>query len=169
MELQSIFFALLAVFAIASAVVTVASKHPVKSAMSLIVHFFSLAGLYLTLNAEFISVVQILVYAGAIMVLVVFVIMLLNLGDEEKLKLKFNLRTIFAALFAVVLIFQLVSAFLVNPDVISTLPSVSAKIGTAEAIGKELYTNYIIPFEAVSFLLLAAIVGAVMLAKKKID
>ncbi len=169
MELQSIFFAFLAVIAISSAVVTIASKHPVKSAMSLIVHFFSLAGLYLTLNAEFLSVVQILVYAGAIMVLVVFVIMLLNLGDEEKLKLKFNMRTILAALFAVVLIFQLVSAFLANPDLAHSLPSVSAKMGSAEAIGHELYTNYIIPFEAISFLLLAAIVGAVMLAKKKID
>ncbi len=169
MELQSLFFAFLAIFAIASAVVTIASKHPVKSAMSLIVHFFSLAGLYLTLNAEFVSIVQILVYAGAIMVLVVFVIMLLNLGDEEKLKLKFNLRFVFASLFGVVLVFQLVSAFLVNPDVINVLPTASLKIGTAEAIGKELYTNYIIPFEAISFLLLAAIVGAVMLAKKKID
>ncbi len=169
MELQSIFFGFLAVFAIASAVVTIASKHPVKSAMSLIVHFFSLAGLYLTLNAEFLSIVQILVYAGAIMVLVVFVIMLLNLGDEETLKLKFNIRTVLAALFAVVLIFQLVSAFLVNPDVMSALPSVSAKIGTADAIGRELFKNYIVPFEAISFLLLSAIVGAVMLAKKKID
>ena len=86
-NLTFILFSILAVLAIASAVVTISTKHPVRAALALVFHFFMLAGIYLTLQAQFVAVMQILVYAGAIMVLVVFVIMLLNLGNDEYLKL----------------------------------------------------------------------------------
>ncbi len=169
MSLSLILFSILAVFAIASAIITIASKNPIVSALSLVFHFFMLAGLYLTLNAQFIAVIQILVYAGAIMVLVVFVIMLLNLENEEQLREKFNIRKILAIIFAFALTIQLVSVFFGNKIGNEVLPAVSAEIGTAESIGLVLFTNYLFPFEAVSLLLLAAIVGAVVLAKRKID
>ena len=88
MTLATILFLILSIIAIATAFGTVAAKHPVVSAMNLVLHFMMLAGLYLTLNAQFIAILQILVYAGAIMVLVVFVILLLNLGKEDEAETK---------------------------------------------------------------------------------
>ena len=85
MNLQVILFAIFAIGAVASALLTITRRNPVASAMSLVAHFFMLSGLYLTLEAQFVAAVQVLVYAGAIMVLVVFVIMLLNLGKEQQL------------------------------------------------------------------------------------
>lgn len=169
MSLTFIFFAVLSIIAIASGVVTISSKNPVVSAMALVVQFFMLAGLYLTLNAQFIAVIQILVYAGAIMVLVVFVIMLLNLGDEEKLKENFNLRIGIAIAFAFVFLLQFLTIFLTKPSGLSNLAPNSITQGTVEGIGQELYTNYLLPFIAISIVLVAAIVGAVILAKRKID
>jgi NADH-quinone oxidoreductase subunit J len=128
-----------------------------------------LAGLYLTLNAQFIAVMQVLVYAGAIMVLVVFVIMLLNLGDDEKLKEKMNLRIFGAVVLSCSLFVLLAGTFLSFPSGSNHLSGISAQQGTVQGIGTELFSNYLFPFEAVSLLLLAAIIGAVILAKRKID
>jgi NADH-quinone oxidoreductase subunit J len=168
-SLTFIFFSLLAVFAISSAVVTVTAKNPVVSAISLIFHFFMLAGLYLSLNAQFIAAIQILIYAGAIMVLVIFVIMLLNLGAEEKLKEKFNIRKGIAVLFAVILIVQFIMIFLLGKSGATNLSANSAQQSTIQSIGKALFTSYLLPFEAISILLLAAIVGAIVLAKRKLS
>lgn len=169
MNLPVILFGILAVMAIATAVVTVTSKHPVKSAMSLVVHFFMLAGLYLTMNAQFIAAVQVLVYAGAIMVLVIFVIMLLNLGNEETFKMKFQTRQAVAVFFASALIVLLASVFIAHTGSVTELPENSLQISSAQNLGNELFTNYLFPFEAVSILLLAAIVGAIVLAKRKLN
>ncbi len=169
MNLPVILFGILAVMAIATAVVTVTSKHPVKSAMSLVVHFFMLAGLYLTMNAQFIAAVQVLVYAGAIMVLVIFVIMLLNLGNEETLQFRFQTRQAVAVFFASALIVLLASVFISHSGAFVELPEKSFEISTAHNLGNELYTNYLFPFEAVSILLLTAIVGAIVLAKRKLS
>lgn len=169
MELQVILFAILGILAIATAIATVASRRPLVSAISLVAHFFMLAGLYLTLNAQFIAIIQILVYAGAIMVLVIFVIMLLNLADEEALKEKFNLRKILAVLFAAMLAVQLAAAYFVNSPEMVFHPIEAAEASTAESVGAELFTNYLIAFEAISILLIAAIVGAVVLAKRKLQ
>ncbi|MFP4529470.1 MAG: NADH-quinone oxidoreductase subunit J [Candidatus Kapaibacterium sp.] len=167
MSLTFIFFAILGILAIASGIVTIASKNPIASALALVFHFFMLAGLYLTLNAQFLAVLQILVYAGAIMVLVIFVIMLLNLGEEETLALKFKYRQVFAIIFGLALCVTLVSAYL------SATPEGAAAAtlyeGTAGNIGQLLFVNYLFPFEAISLLLLTAIAGAVILAKRKID
>ena len=164
-----LFFTVLSVLAIGSGIVTITNRNPVVSAMSLIFHFFMLAGLYLTLNAQFIAVIQILVYAGAIMVLVVFVIMLLNLGDEESLKDRFNLKKFIAVMFGIAFILQLLSIYFVNPFSNETLSANSKEIGTAHYIGEALFTNYLYPFEAIGILLLAAIVGAMIMAKRKIQ
>lgn len=169
MSINFIFFAVLSALAIASAIAVIGSRNPVASAMALVFHFFMLAGLYLTLHAQFIAVIQILVYAGAIMVLVVFVIMLLNLRNEEDLKEKLNFRKWVGLALSGAFAVQLAAALLVNYTGREILPASSFNNGTAQAIGKELFTNYLFPFEAISLLLLAAIVGSVVLAKRKVE
>lgn len=168
MSLTYLFFVVLSILAIASAIVTISSKHPVRSAMALVVHFFMLAGIYLTLQAQFVAVMQIIVYAGAIMVLVVFVIMLLNLSDEELAAQQNQLRQfggiVLSATFAIALIYAF-SNFAGKPTV---FPQHTADFTTAQAIGKTLFTNYLVQFEAIGILLTAAIVGAVLLAKRKL-
>ncbi|MFH1052210.1 MAG: NADH-quinone oxidoreductase subunit J [bacterium] len=168
MSLTFIFFTVLAVLSIASAVVTISAKNPVVSALALVFHFFMLAGLYLTLNAQFIAAIQILVYAGAIMVLVIFVIMLLNLGAEEKNKEKFSIRKVISVILVCVMIIQFIMIFLLQKSGKIELPENSANLSTVQSIGQVLFTNYLLPFEAIGILLLAAIIGAIVLAKRKL-
>ncbi|MBI3006295.1 MAG: NADH-quinone oxidoreductase subunit J [Ignavibacteriales bacterium] len=140
------------------------------SALYLIVNFFCLAGLYLTLHAQFIAIIQILVYAGAIMVLFVFVIMLLNLGDERKLSDGVSWKKIVAAGFCAALLMEFVYILIYSepsPAVMSA--SMATEIGTVEYIGSQLFTKFLFPFEITSLILTAAIVGAIVLAKRKLD
>ena len=137
--------------------------------MSLVLHFFSLAGIYLTLQAQFVAVIQILVYAGAIMVLVVFVIMLLNVGREEVMKEKNGWRTPVAAALGVMLAFQMAKVFFSDMSSAPALPESAARTGTTESLGSVLFGQYLFPFEAISLLLLVAVVGAIILAKKKVE
>ncbi len=102
------------------------------------------------------------------MVLVVFVIMLLNLGKEEGLKEKFNFRKILSIAAAGALVFQLLLVVAGLTEKNKSLPPFADEMGTAQSIGMELYTNYLLPFEAIAMLLMATIIGAVILAKKKI-
>lgn len=167
MNLHVILFSVFAIGAVASAIGTISSRNPVASAMSLVAHFFMLAGLYLTLEAQFVAAVQVLVYAGAIMVLVVFVILLLNLGKEQQLAergsvIRLTLGSFTAGLFALVIILAMVA----KPTGFNELTKNAVAIGTTEAIGQSLFTQYLFPFEAVSLLLLAALIGAVVLAKR---
>lgn len=169
MSLNLAFFIVLGLLAIASGIITITNKNPIVSAIALVFHFFMLAGLYLTLNAQFIAVIQVLVYAGAIMVLVVFVIMLLNLGNEESLKEKFDIQKLLGVLLAIAFVLQIVSILIIIPSGKELLSNNSLEQGTAQAIGKELYSNYIFPFIAISLLLVVAIIGAVVLAKRKLE
>lgn len=166
--LEEIFFYVLGVVFIASAILTITRRNSVVSAMYLILNFLCLAGLYLTLNAQFIAIIQIIVYAGAIMVLFLFVIMLLNLGDERKLAEGISLRKVIGGGLALVLLMEIIyiimSAGSGFPD--KDLER-AVSIGTIEAIGKELFTTFLFPFEVTSLLLTAAIVGAVVLARRK--
>ncbi|MGQ9819294.1 MAG: NADH-quinone oxidoreductase subunit J family protein [Candidatus Kapaibacteriales bacterium] len=164
-----LFFGILSILAIASALITISSKNPVRSAFALVFHFFMLACLYLSLNAQFLAVVQILVYAGAIMVLVIFVIMLLNLSDEVRLKEKFNYRVILAIFLGLAFIFQIIALVLVKSSTNPELHPASTRIGTVEYIGSIFFKNYIVSFEVIGILLLSAIIGAIVLAKKKIN
>jgi len=134
--------------------------------MSLVAHFFMLAGLYLTLEAQFVAAVQVLVYAGAIMVLVVFVIMLLNLGNEQALTENRGLRSTLATLIGAVFAVQIILVTVAEPTGANALPSRAVEIGTTESIGQSLFTQYLFPFEAISLLLLAALIGSVVLAKR---
>jgi len=136
----------------------------------LILNFFALAGLYLTLHAQFIAVIQIIVYAGAIMVLFLFVVMLLRLADEPQLAEKLTYRKLIAVALAFGLFLEVAYIIGIESKARSAVQSPNAvTIGTAESIGTELFTNYLFPFEVTSIILLAAIVGAIVLAKKRFE
>jgi NADH-quinone oxidoreductase subunit J len=171
MSFEFILFIFFSLIAAVSAVIMITRPNPVMSAIFLIINFFSIAGLYLILHAQFISIVQIIVYAGAIMVLFLFVLMLLNAKSEQEILSGKNKIKIFAVVIAGLVFAQI--AYLIffsspgkalSPDVASSI-----KAGTVEQIGKELYTNYLLPFEAAGFLLLASTIGALVLAKKHFD
>ncbi|HJY26786.1 MAG TPA: NADH-quinone oxidoreductase subunit J [Pyrinomonadaceae bacterium] len=158
----ALLFILFAGMAIGCGLAVVAQRNPLYSAISLIGVFISLACLYVMLAAPFIAAVQVIVYAGAIMVLVVFVIMLLNVEHEERgrTRLKFLVPT--AVVLAAVLIAEV--AFILF-SVTNPTPAVS-NIGLTGSIGTQLFTRYLLPFEITSILLLMAIVGAMTLARR---
>ncbi|TAE27901.1 MAG: NADH-quinone oxidoreductase subunit J [Candidatus Kapaibacterium sp.] len=169
MSLVSGAFFVFAVCAVASALVMVTRKSPVASAVGLITHFFCLSGLYLTLQAQLLAALQILVYAGAIMVLVTFVIMLLNLGEEEKLAQKLNVRNIVGIVMAGLLGVQIIAFLIMQRGELTQLSPNAEVIGSVNELGRVLFTDYLFPFEAVSLLLLAAVVGSVVLAKRNLE
>src|SRR5438093_71565 len=155
--------------AIASALCCITRRSPVASALWLVVTLFSLAALFVLLDAQFIAVLQVLVYAGAIMVLFLFVIMLLNLGRQGPTDVKGPLGVGVAALLGGVLLFQLwILRHVAPPDAIQLPPSSMARLqqeqGLVGAIARPLFDTYLIPFEITSLLLLAALVGALVLA-----
>ncbi len=160
----SLFFFLFAGLAIACAISLVYHKNPLYSAMSLVGVFISLACIYITLAAPFIAAVQILVYAGAIMVLVVFVIMLLNLDDDRPLN---NLRYLYPV-GAVLGLTLLAQTFFIFYAVSKTpnQPVEKSEAGMTMSIGTAMYTEYLLPVEIVGILLLMAIVGAVILSRR---
>jgi NADH-quinone oxidoreductase subunit J len=170
MTAQSVFFFLLATVALVSAVLMITRRNPVVSVLYLILNFFALAGLYLTLNAQFIAVIQVIVYAGAIMVLFLFVVMLLRLGDEKQLAEKVTFRKLAAIGLGVALFLEIayIIGFQTN-ERYSVQATNAVSIGTVEAIGTELFTRYLFAFEVTSIILLAAIVGAVVLAKRHLE
>ncbi|MCX8051675.1 MAG: NADH-quinone oxidoreductase subunit J [Chlorobi bacterium] len=169
MSLQVALFFLFGIGAIATAIGTITRRNPVAAAVNLIAHFFMLAGLYLTLEAQLLAVLQILVYAGAIMVLVVFVIMLLNLGDDRALREQFTVRKVVGVVLAAMFMLQVGVLINAQPTGATSLAPTAASLGTAESIGQALFTQYLFPFEAISLLLLAALVGAIILAKRKVE
>jgi NADH-quinone oxidoreductase subunit J len=171
MNLEIILFIVLALVAAVSSVMMITRPNAVISAVFLVLNFFALAGLYLLLNAQFIAVVQVIVYAGAIMVLFLFVLMLLKTDSEFKI---FNDKRgikLFAILIVAFVFIQL--AYLIfygKPSrSLTTSEAASVHAGTIQTIGRELYTNYLVPFEVAGFLLLAATIGAMVLAKKKFE
>jgi len=170
MNLEVILFIFFAAIAAVTSVLMITRGNVVIAALFLILNFASLAGLYLLLNAQFIAVAQVIVYAGAIMVLFLFVIMLLK-PEHERSVSKIPGMKIFSFVIAFMVFVQLgYLIFFVSPSKsISAEVEKSISAGTVETIGTELFTNYILPFEAAGFLLLAATIGALILAKKKIE
>ena len=171
MSLDVILFFIFGLVAAVTAILMITRRNPVIAALFLVLNFAALAGLYLTLNAQFIAVTQVIVYAGAIMVLFLFVLMLLRPENEQKFLFSNPKTKIAALVIAFVLFLQLgYMIFFSGPSKnISWSNEKSVEAGTIESIGRELFTNYIVPFEAAGFLLLAATIGALILAKKKID
>ena len=163
--MDHIFFFYFAGVIAATSLLVVALRNPVYSALALLIMFFHVAGLYVTLHAEFLAAVQIVVYAGAILVLYLFVVMLLNVKTEER----YHNQLPVAGLLGVMLCTEVillaiqsrtaVSASAVPVDPVSTS-------GNTETIGEVLYSTYLFPFEVASLILLVAMIGAIILAKK---
>ena len=151
---------------IGSALMVIISKNPVKSVLFLVLTFFFISGNYILMNAQFIAAVNIIVYAGAIMVLFLFVLMLLNLSKENEPKNSVFVK--FAALVAGGILFIVLIAALKDGLVIAAATvDQSDSIGLVENLGKILFTKYVLPFEISSVLFIAAMVGAVLLGKRE--
>jgi NADH-quinone oxidoreductase subunit J len=161
-------FVLLAVIAIASALGMVLNKSTVNSALMLVINLVTLSGIYLLLNAQFLALIQILVYAGAIMVLFLFVIMLLNVDDEQSLFSKFRLKYFLSFLVGSVIFAQILYSIGGVTDMLPQISSDMLQIGTVEAVGDVLYTDYLFTFEMTAILLTAAVVGALMVAQYQV-
>ena len=157
-----------------TALLVIALRNPVYSVLALLVMFFHVAGLFITLHAEFLAAVQIIVYAGAILVLYLFVVMLLNLKRDDSYQRQVWLGIGLGLIALAEILYVVVTARIVEVPVIGRAARVAAAgeaadavaPGNTEAIGQSLYTTYLFPFEVASLILLVAMVGAIFLAKK---
>jgi len=164
MNITTLVFILLSVMSVGSAIMMISSKSPVHSVLWLIVVFFAISGHYILLNAQFLAIVNIIVYAGAIMVLFLFVVMLMNLNAETEPIKNYRLQLV-GIISGGALLLIIVSAVMK----IDTEQLVEMKIGDAgliKVLGMNLFKNYILPFEISSVLFLSAMIGAVVIGKK---
>lgn len=169
--MELLMFYLFSGVAVIAAFLMVISWNPVAAVLNMVVVMFCLAGLFVLLNAHFIAAIQIILYAGAIMVLFMFIIMLLNLrGDEAiwKSRNKNVLLSLAGVLLAAAAGFK-VFGTIKTSGLSSVMTKVGEDFGTTKLVGKLLFTDYLFPFEIASILLLVAIIGAVILAKIKVD
>lgn len=166
MTADAVFFFIFGGAAVVLGLMVVFFKNPVYSAIALAANMFSIAALFALQDAHFLAALQVLVYAGAIMVLILFVIMLLNLKNEELGAPRITLTKVLGAATAVLAAAAIVTVIsALKPDAPS---EIGEEFGTLTSIGRMIFSTYLLPFETVSILLLAAILGAVGIAKKKI-
>ncbi|SEF45666.1 NADH dehydrogenase subunit J [Halpernia humi] len=165
--MEQILFFIVAFVACISAIYFVFAKNPLYSILSLIVTFFSIAGLYILLNAQFLGIVQIIVYAGAIMVLFLYILMMLNLNQADESK-KPSYGKYIAVFSACILFIGMLGAYkgMAMNSVASS--SINQSAGLTKDLGRLLFNEYVLPFELASILILAGIVGAVLIGKKDI-
>jgi NADH-quinone oxidoreductase subunit J len=168
--METLLFWLLAVIALVASVSMIIQRNPVHSALFLIVTLLSLAGLFLLLSAHFLAVIQIIVYAGAIMVLFLFVIMLLDIRRTEvapsRVKLQKSLGLLLGVIFFVETVLILRSGVL--SDMAATAPAIPAHdFGTALALGRALFTSYLFPLQLAAVLLFVALIGAIVLSRRR--
>ena len=166
--MELFFFSLFALIAVVCAINVVLQKHPISSALSLIGVMGSLAVMYLALGAEFIAMAQIIVYAGAIMVLFIFVIMLLNAGAESSRGRSLIVQVLGVPLIVALLGILCYFAMQWYPDA-GFVKFGDFQGGGAQQVGYALFTDYLLPFEVTSVLILIAIIGAIVLARKEMD
>lgn len=157
-------FGILSLMAIMFALMTVLTRSPVNSVLYLVLTFFCIAGHYLLLNAQFLAVVHIVVYAGAIMVLFLFIIMLMDLNAESEPRKHIVMRII-AIVVGGTLLFVMVGA-LKGAEQLGLTQVGHSEIGLVKNLGKVLFTEFLFPFEVASILLLSALVGAIMIGKR---
>ena len=166
---ESMLFTSVALVAILSAFFVMKCRNPVNSALCLITNFLCLSVFYVMLEAPFMAAIQIMVYAGAIMVLIVFVIMLLNIGSVAKSRYTHGVA---GAAVVAFLLFIAAAKFIAGGEVANKVGNVTAQVvqdyGHTELIGTAMFTEFLLPFEIASILLLVAIVGAVILSKRKV-
>jgi NADH-quinone oxidoreductase subunit J len=159
-------FVVTAIFAIAGALVTISSRRPLRAAIGLLIHIISLAGMFLTLDAQLLAVLQLLVYAGAVVVLFVFVIMLIGPAAEVgPIQGRVASRTLSIAMtVAVALVVSTTIAYFEAP-----WEAVSDEFGTVEGLGMAIYKQALVPFEVISITLLVAIIGAIAIARSRTE
>lgn len=162
--MASVFFFYFAAIIMTTSILVVALRNPVYSALALLIMFFHVAGLYVTLHAEFLAAVQVIVYAGAILVLYLFVVMLLNVRREDR----YHAQLPVAVLLGVMLLTELVMLALQRDWGRSPPAAPGSEVGNTEMIGEVLYSTYLFPFEVASLILLVAMIGAIILAKRDI-
>lgn len=160
-----IIFFVLAALAVLGAVSLILQRHPIHSALSLIVVMVALAGLYLLMGAEFVAAVQIIVYGGAIMVLFVFVIMLLNAGEEERTN--FSKLATYAGIPLAVATAGLIAAAIVRSSAGLSSAEPNGTLTSTKTLSMLLFREFVYPFELTSFLILVAILGAIVLAQRE--
>ena len=167
--MESAIFIMAAVTSILCCLMVVTQKNPVGAVLFLIMAFVAQAILFVQLSALFVAVLQIVVYAGAIMVLFLFIVMLLNLRRDEFGKDKHSLQRWAAVTFAALLAAELVLVSIRGAGRAGDVAVLPPDFGSAASVGELLFTKYLLPFEATSMLLMAAILGAVVLAKRRLD
>lgn len=166
MSITQILFWILSVLALFSALMVITSKNPVYSVLWLILVFFAISGHYILLNAQFLAIVNLIVYAGAIMVLFLFVLMLINVGKEMEPR-KNKWLKLAGAISGGTLLLVLVAA-LKDTEMKQQVAQVNeGNIGLIENLGKALFNDYVVPFEVASILFLSAMVGAIVIGKKE--
>ncbi|MBF5027004.1 NADH-quinone oxidoreductase subunit J family protein [Planobacterium oryzisoli] len=161
---QTLFF-IVAFLAVASAFYFVFARNPIYSILSLIVTMFSIAGLYVLLNAQFLGIVQIIVYAGAIMVLFLYILMMLNLNKADESK-KHNALKFIGVFAGGILLVGILGAFRGVKENILAGDQIDYTVGLTKNLGRLLFNQYVLPFEFASILILAGIVGAVLIGKR---
>ncbi len=165
MEIGVLAFWFLSILALVGAIGLVTTRNPMYAVLFLVINFFAIGGLFLSLHVEFLAVIQIIVYAGAIMVLFLFVIMLLNLNESSMEKMHLDWRRGLAFILGFGFLAEM--AYALHKG-LGKLPAAAPAFswGKVEPIGRELMTTYLFPFEMISVILLAALMGAVIIAKK---
>ncbi|GIX05823.1 MAG: NADH dehydrogenase subunit J [Candidatus Poribacteria bacterium] len=163
--MQLVLFVLFGLFAVLGGLIVVGNRNPIYSALGLVVALFSISALYVILGAYFVAAVQVIVYAGAIVVLFLFVIMLLNLNDRERLREQFTLRSVIGIVLG--LVFVAVTGLtvwaVVHPGTGAAMPL--SDVGHTKQVGRLLFSNYLLPFEVTSVILLAGMVGVLVLIR----
>ncbi len=162
--MEQILFYIVSGLALSSAGYFVFAKNPLYAILSLIVTFFSIAGLYILLNAQFLGIIQIIVYAGAIMVLFLYILMMLNLNKQDESK-KHNINK-FVGIFAAGILFIGILGAYRGLIIEKANGNIDATVGLTKNLGKLLFNQYVLPFEIASVLIFAGIVGAVLIGKR---
>src|SRR5690606_3170576 len=166
MSVVLITFCVLAAVTLATAFLTIFSKNPIHSAIYLVICFFSIAGHYLLLNAQFLAIVHIIVYSGAIMILFLFTIMLMNLNERHQVH-RPRITRLGAIVSFVLICIVLIALFINSKPIVGEYDSTGEDFQSIQVLGKVLLNEYMVPFEFASILLLVAMIGAVLLSKKE--
>lgn len=161
-----ILFCVLSVITLATAFLTIYSKNPIHSAIYLVICFFSIAGHYLLLNAQFLAIVHVIVYSGAIMILFLFTVMLMNLNKENEVH-KPRVTRLGAIVMFCLMCLVLIAIFINSKPIVGEYTTTGEDYQSIKVLGKVLLNEYMVPFEFASVLLLVAMIGSVLLSKKE--
>ena len=161
-----ILFCVLSVITLATAFLTIYSKNPIHSAIYLVISFFSIAGHYMLLNAQFLAIVHVIVYSGAIMILFLFTVMLMNLNKENEVH-KPRVTRLGAIVMFCLMCLVLIAIFINSKPIVGEYVTTGEDYQSIKVLGKVLLNEYMVPFEFASILLLVAMIGAVLLSKKE--